>query len=225
MDDHDREHLAVTRIILRPTGTPLPLGFIGLVVATTAFACLQLGWLPADQHRQVALGALVFTVPVQLIAAVFGFLARDPVAGTGMGVLAGAWATAGAVTLTSPAGTTSSGLGVVLLAGAAALLVPTVAATGKLVAAAVMGLSALRFAVTGIAEITAAPDWSTAAGWCGLVLAVVALYAAAGFELEDVHRRTVLPLLRVGSGRSMLNDPIAGQLRGVAREAGVREQL
>ncbi|AVT28215.1 hypothetical protein C6361_00425 [Plantactinospora sp. BC1] len=225
MDDRDREHLAVTRIALRPVGTPLPLGFLGLVVATAAFSCLQLGWVPADQHRQVALGALLFTVPVQFLAAVFGFLARDPVAGTGMGILAGTWATVGVVTLTSPAGASSAGLGVVLLCAAAALLVPTAAATGKLVAAAVIGLSALRFAVTGIAEITAAPDWRTAAGWCGLVLAAVALYAAVGFELEDVRRRTVLPLLRRGPGHAVRDDSVAAQLRGVAREAGVREQL
>ncbi|MFY1693253.1 hypothetical protein [Plantactinospora sp. WMMB782] len=221
----DRELLAVSRINLRPIGTPLPLGFVGLVVATAAFGCLQLGWLPADQHRQVALGALLFTVPVQLIAAVFGFLARDPVAGTGMGILAGSWATAGVVTLTGPAGASSPGLGVLLLCAAAVLLVPTVAATGKLVAATVMGLSALRFAVTGVAELTGSPGWRTGAGWCGLVLAAVALYAALGFELEDVRGRAVLPLLRTGSGRAVEADSVAAQLRGVAHEAGVREQL
>ncbi|WP_336923498.1 hypothetical protein [Aquipuribacter sp. SD81] len=89
------EELGSTRIVLRPIGTPLPLGFLGLFVATTAFAVLQLDWLPEDQGRLVALGALLFTVPLQALASVFGFLARDPVAGTGMAVLSGTWALVG----------------------------------------------------------------------------------------------------------------------------------
>lgn len=136
------------RVVLRPVGTPLPLGFLALAVATTAFAAVQLGWVPLDQGRVAALAALLFTVPLQLVACVFGFLARDPVAGTGMGVLAGTWAVVGATTLTSPPGSSSPGLGVVLIAAAACLLVPAAAARGKLVAAAVMALSAVRFAVT-----------------------------------------------------------------------------
>lgn len=214
-----------TRIVLRPVGTPLPLGFLGLLVATLVFSAVQLGWVAADQGRVAALAALLLTVPLQLIACVFGFLARDPVAGTGMGLLAGAWAVAGMVTLTSPPGTTSPGLGIVLLAVAAALLVPCVAAMGKLAAAAVMGTSALRFATTGIYEITGSGTWATVAGWFGVLLAVLALYAALGFELEDQQRQTVLPLLRRGAGAEAMQGTPAEQVTGVEHEAGVRAQL
>lgn len=72
----------------------------------------------------VALAVLGFTVLVQLVASVCGILTRDPVAGTGMGVLAGTWAAVALATLTSPPGTSSSGLGVVLLTAGAAMLVP-----------------------------------------------------------------------------------------------------
>ncbi|OLT54566.1 hypothetical protein [Cellulosimicrobium sp. CUA-896] len=215
----------VTRIVVRPIGSPLPLGFLGLAVATTAFAALQLGWLPPSEGRVVALGVLAITVPAQLLAAVYGFLARDPVAGTGTAILAGTWAAAGTATLVTPPGASSPGLGVLLVASAAVMLVPAAAAsTGKLVAAGVMGLTALRFAVTGVAEITGAPGWLTAAGVVGLTLAVAALYAALALELEGAGT-PVLPVLRRGSGQDADTGDLDSALRGLAREAGVRRQL
>ncbi|MBW0090311.1 hypothetical protein I4I73_16090 [Pseudonocardia sp. KRD-184] len=213
------------RVVLRPVGTPLPLGFLALAVATTAFAAVQLGWVPVDQSRIAALAALLFTVPLQLVACVFGFLARDPVAGTGMGVLAGTWATVGVSTLTAPPGTSSPGLGVVLLVAAACLLVPAAGARGKLVAAAVMVVSAVRFAVTGVAETTGSGAWLATAGWVGIALALLALYAAVGFEIEDVRRRTVLPLARTGAGAVAVGGAPQEEVSAVAHEAGVRKQL
>lgn len=100
-----------TQVVLRPIATPLPLGFLGLAIATTAFASVQLGWIPQAQGHTVALGVLVLTVPLQLLAAVMGFLARDPVAATGMGILSGTWGAACLATLTSPPGTAGDGLG------------------------------------------------------------------------------------------------------------------
>lgn len=216
---------APTRIVLRPVATPLPLGFLALFVATTAFACLQLGWLPAAEGRAVALAALLLTVPLQLLASVLGFLARDPVAGTGMGVLAGTWAAVGYLTLTTPPGTSSAGLGVVLLLAAACLLVPAASATSKLVPAAVIALSALRFAVTGVAQLTASPAWYDVAGAVGLVLGLLALYAATALELEDVQHRTVLPLLRRGPAQQAVQGDGEDQTDQLRHEAGVRDQL
>ena len=54
----------------------------------------------------------------------------------------------------------------------------------------------MRFVVTGIYELEASPTWKSAAGWGGLALAVLALYAALALELEASHGRTVLPLGR-----------------------------
>ncbi|MFP5253787.1 MAG: hypothetical protein ACLGH4_08315 [Actinomycetes bacterium] len=213
------------RVVLRPIGTPLPLGFLGLFVATLSFSCVQLGWVPQSQGSAVAAGALALTVPVQLIAAVLGFLARDPVAGTGMGILAGTWATTGLVTLTSAPGATSPGLGVVLLCAGVAMLVPAAGGRQKTIAASVMALSALRFMVTGIAELSGATAWMTGAGWTGVVLAAVSLYAALAFELEGTDRRDVLPLWRRGDARSAFEDDEAAQLADIAREPGVRRQL
>ena len=70
--------LTSTRVVLRPLASPLPLGFLALTVATLAFASLQLRWVPVAEGRSIALAVLVLTVPLQLLAAVMGFLARDP---------------------------------------------------------------------------------------------------------------------------------------------------
>lgn len=221
----DDGHLAVTRIVVRPIGSPLPLGFLGLAVATVAFAAVQLHWVPAAQGRVLALGVLLFTVPVQLLASVLGFLARDPVAGTGMGVLAGSWAATSVATALSAPGSTSPGLGVILVMAGLCLLVPTAAGTSKLVAVTVMGLSSVRFILTGIAHLTGGTEWMVLAAWVGLALGLVALYAALAFELEDVKRQTVLPLGRRGTGRQVMRGTLSDELSDVAHEAGVRRQL
>ncbi len=105
----------MSRIVLRPFGSPLPLGFLALGGASVALTGLQLGWLPAAESHQVGYVLLALVAPLQLLSAVIGFLARDSVAGTGMGILAGTWLLTGTVLVTGPAGATSRALGLVLL--------------------------------------------------------------------------------------------------------------
>ena len=213
------------RVVVRPVGNPLPLGFLALMVATIAVATLQLELLEPYQGLVVGYGVICLTVPLQLVACVLGFLARDPVAGTGMGVLAGTWAAVGFALVSSPPGSRSPALGVMLLCSAVAMLVPTLAATGKVAGMVVMGLSSIRFAVTGLAQLTGAAAWFTVAGWVGLVLGGVAGYAALAFELEDVRHAGVLPLGRRGSGADTMTASADEELASVAHEAGVRKQL
>ena len=217
--------MSVSRIVVRPLATPLPLGFLALGVATWSFAAVQLGWVPATEGRTVALGVLVLTVPLQLVAAVMGFLARDPVTATGMGILAGTWGAVCLATLTAPPGATSPGLGVILLGSAACLLVPAVSARAKRVPAAVIVLSATRFAVTGVAHLDGGPTWMKVAGWIGVALALLSFYAALALELEGSESRTVLPLGRTGAARSALTGDLEAQLADVRHEPGVRRQL
>lgn len=83
-----------------------------------------------------------------------------------MGVLAGTWLAVALVTLTAPQpGATSDALGLFLLLAGTAMLVPfAAAATGKLAAAALLGTTSLRFAATGLYELTASSGWKHAAG-------------------------------------------------------------
>jgi succinate-acetate transporter protein len=94
------------------------------------------------------------------------------------------------------------------------MLVPAgAAATAKLVAVAVLGTTSLRFACTGMYQLTASHTWEDIAGVVGLVLCAVAIYAAIAIALEDARRATVLPTGRRGPARDVLD------------EAGVRAQL
>ncbi len=205
---------AATRVTLRPIGNPLPLGFLALAGATLLVSGLQLGWLSDSDGGDVALILIAFVFPLQLVTSVFGYLGRDVVAGTGMGILSGTWLSVGLVTLTSPAGSTSDALGLFLLVAAVAMLVPALAAlNGKLVAVAVLGTTALRFACTGLYELTVSDTWKDIAGVVGLALCAIAIYAALAIALEDSRRRTVLPTGRRGAGRD------------VEDEAGIRAQL
>lgn len=47
-------------VALRPLATPLPLAFLGLAAATTAFATVQVGWPSPSQNLVVACGVVVY---------------------------------------------------------------------------------------------------------------------------------------------------------------------
>jgi uncharacterized protein len=215
-----------TRIVLRPLGNPLPLGFLALAGGTLLVSGLQLGWLKPADGQDVAIILIAFVFPLQLLASVFGYLARDVVAGTSMGLLAGTWLSIGLVTLTSPPGSTSDALGLFLLLAGAAMLVPAAAsATGKVVPAVLLATTAARFATTGIHQLTASGTWEDIAGVVGLFLCGLAIYAALAMAIEDARRSTLLPLGRIGAGRESVEGSFDRQLERIEREAGVREQL
>lgn len=215
-----------TRIVLRPIASPLPMGFLALFVGSLLVSALQLHWVPAAQRHEVGIGVLAFTVPLQVIACLYGFLCRDVVASTGLGLLAATWAVLGVTALTTPPQATSPGLGILLVVAAGALLVPMVAAlNSKVVAAAVLALAAVRFAITGGYELTSAPGWQYASGICGVVVAGLALYAALAAEVDSATRRSLLPLLRPAPGQRAVSGRLTDQTQTLPREAGVRQQL
>lgn len=223
---------SVARVFLRPIATPLPMGFLALVVATTVYSTIQLGWISPVEGAVAARVVLLLCVPVFLISCVFGFLSRDPVAGTGMGLLAIGWGSLGLATITTHLTLPSPGEAVILYSLAGILLVPVVASFGKPVAGLVMLMTAARFALTATAGLAssyhwpASTTWADVAGWVGIALAAVAVYAGLAFELEGISHHTVLPVLRNGSGR--LDDrhvDLDEQSSALVREAGVRQQL
>lgn len=222
----DDEQLRATRVVLRPIANPLALGFVGLAVNTVTAAGQELGWVGHTDLLHAGIILIIFAAMLQLTSCLFGFLGRDAVAATGMGVLAGTWACAGAVSITSRPGATSHALGLLLFVAAAAMLVSAVTATmSKLVPAIVMGLAGLRFVITGVFEFVPDAGWKMAAGVAGLVLGAAALYGAASLEIEGMRRSPLLPTLRRGDGAEALNAGLAAQVSKVGAEAGVRKQL
>src|SRR3954467_15888932 len=86
---HDGSLAPYTRITLRPIGSPLPLGLLALMCAGVLLSLLEVEALPLDQGVQIALILVGFVVPLELIAAILSFLARDTVAVTALGLFPG----------------------------------------------------------------------------------------------------------------------------------------
>ena len=79
----------LTRVMLRPIGSPLPLGAFTLVPAGLMLAGLQLGWFSPHDAKAIPLLLLGFAVPLQLSASLLAFMARDALVGTGFGLFTG----------------------------------------------------------------------------------------------------------------------------------------
>ena len=216
----------LTRIALRPIATPFPLGCFALATASLLVAGSELGWFTSADRPIVAIVLVGFSFPLQMLASVFGFLGRDTAAATGFGVQGATWLVVGVDLLLSSPGSTSHALGVLLIAAAAWILLCALgSALGKLAPAAVLLLTSLRFLLTGLYELTANRGIEQAAAVAGLVLVAVAAYVAFALEVENLQRRTVLPLLRRGRGAEAMHGDLAAQAERMEHEAGVREQL
>jgi hypothetical protein len=214
------------QIFLRPIASPLTLGFLALATGTFTLAGVELSWVPATQAGYAGLAVMIFVFPLQAISSVYGFLARDIIAGTGLGLLSGAWLVIGALTWLEHPGRPAGALGLLLLGAATTVLVPAaVGAASKPLAALVMTGTSLRFFLTAAYQLSAGAAWKTAAAAEGLALAALAVYAALAFELEDNRLRTVLPTFRRGQARQAMSGGIADEIGQVHREAGVRKQL
>jgi succinate-acetate transporter protein len=218
---------AYTRVTLRPIGSPLPLGLLALMCAGMLLSLQQVGALAPQEGRTIALILVGFVVPLMLLATIFSFLARDTVAGTGLGLFTGAWLATGLAMLSAPSpGATSDALGAFLICLAGAMLVLIAGASfGKAGPAAVIVAGAARFVVSGLYEIKGTTGLEHAAGIVGFLLAGTALYSALATVVEDVQGHTKLPLGRRAKARDALDAPFDSQLERIEHEAGVRQQL
>jgi succinate-acetate transporter protein len=215
----------LTRVVLRPLATPLPLGFLALAIGSVLLSALQLQWVATSNGPQVATVLLVFVAPVEGVTAIIAFLIRDVVMATLLGLLAGSWATTGLLLKDGTPGARSSTLGILAIAVAVALLVPVTTAWWSKPAAALIGVvAAARFALTGVYELGAPATWQTVTGVVGVVLVATALYGSLALALEDAHHHAVLPISRRNTSRYAMSGDLGHQLRGLPTEAGVRQE-
>lgn len=210
-------------VALRPLGTPLPLGLTALAVGSFLISAQELGWVGTDHELQVGLILVGLVFPLQLIAAIFGFLIRDPVAGTGTALTSGAWLVVGIDRIV--VGGASDVLGIALLAVAASLLVPlAVSFFSNLAVFVVLAVTGLRFLLSAIFALTGAAAIQEVAGIVGLGVMAISLYTALALELGATDNGPRLPLLRHGSSWRALEAGFAGQIEGIEHEPGVRRQ-
>src|SRR3954468_6630282 len=109
-----RGHPSQTRIVLRPVGSALPLGFFSFGIGMLLLGCQAVGWIPVGEQRDVAMVLIAFVFPLELVATIFAFLARDTLGATTLGLFTTSWLTLGWAQISSPPGSTSVTLGIYL---------------------------------------------------------------------------------------------------------------
>ena len=223
--EHDAT-LAMTRIVLRPLGSGLPLGFFGFGVGILLATALQLGYIPASEQQHVAIVGLAFSAPLELLAAVFALLSRDAGAAIAMGMFACFWAATGIGWLMAPFGAPSVTTGLLdlmlatFLAGLAAITL-----LGKPMLFVFLVLEVFRMAATGLISLGIQGPYPLISDVTGILLVLASIYGGLAFLFEDVRQRELLPVFRRGQARKALEGSIEGQLERIEHEAGVRQQL
>jgi succinate-acetate transporter protein len=218
------------RVVLTPIATPLPLTFLGLVLATLILSGLELGWIPASETHAAGWALLGVPVPLQLIAAIFGFHGRSATAATGSSVLAAAWLGIALNLVEAPPGsfTPSHAVGMLSVGVALGLLVPAASdlRAGLLLPAAVLAAASVRFALTAATGLSVSTGVENVAGVVGLVVAGLAFYAALALELEaNSIEEMLLPTFRLHESAQALGSPLDIQVEELEHEAGVRKNL
>jgi succinate-acetate transporter protein len=73
----------MTRIVLRPLASSLPLGFLAFGMGAILVTAVELHWVPLAQTRLLIVMVLAFVVPLEMIAGLSAFLVKDGGAATG----------------------------------------------------------------------------------------------------------------------------------------------
>jgi uncharacterized protein len=214
------------RVVVQPYGSAIPLGFFAFGIGMFLYAALDAPWVKQADAHSIGLILVAFVAPLEIIATIFAFLARDTVAGATLGLFAGSWLAAGLTTMQSTPGELNAAVGYFLLAfTVVVLLLAGAAILGKPFIAILLVVSALRGLLSAAYELGAGPGWNHVAGWLALAIFVVAMYGGIAFLLEDALGHTVLPLGRRGGSREAIEGSLGDQLRGLEDEAGVRHTL
>jgi succinate-acetate transporter protein len=213
----------IARIVLRPSASPMPLGFFTIAIATCVLSSLQTHIIPLADRQSVAYVVLPAFV-LQLIVAIFALMDRDTVAATVMASFATTWLIDTLILIKDPPGARQT-LAVFFLVFSAFVVMMAIAAFPKRALFAVLIVAVPRFLASGLAQATGTAWVSTLAGVLGFALAAVSLYTAWALLLEDVRGKTVLPIGREGAARTAIEGDLAAQLRGIEHAAGVRRSL
>jgi uncharacterized protein len=214
------------RIVVRPYATALPLGFFSFGVGMLLLGGLGNGWLPTSQQHTVGILLAAFVFPLELVATVFAFLAREAFGATGLGLFTTSWLSLGLADLAGPPGVPSRAVGLYLLGFSFMVGCLAVAAfLGKPLIGTLLLLAAARGSLGGAWEFGAPHSLEYASGWIAVAIFAGAAYGGLAFLLEDVRKESVLPVFRLGSSRDSIEGDLASQLERIADEAGVRQTL
>lgn len=216
----------VTRIVLRPIASPLPLGFFTFGIGSILQSALQFGLIPQADVQNLALLLGTFVFPLEILAAILAYFARESVGATILSIIAFSWLGTAVITYESAPNVTSPTIGLLYLSIALILvLLGVVGVLGKPLLATVMFLAFFRYGLNSIYELSSSASAQTASGIIGCLIFALSLYGGLALTLEDVQHRTVLPFGRRGEAKDAIEGALADQVESVGKEAGVRKQL
>src|SRR5207302_5111101 len=165
-----------THIVLRPIGSALPLGFFSFGIGMLVLGTQAIGWIPVHEQKTAGMLLMSFVFPLELVATVFAFLARDTLGATTLGLFTTSWLALGWAELSSPPGKTSVTLGVYLFGFAATvLLLSSLSTLGKPFFSVLLLVAATRMVLSAVYEVGGAgKSMLQVAGGFGIALSVLA---------------------------------------------------
>jgi uncharacterized protein len=225
MSSNGRNQADHTRIMLRPIGSSLPLGFYSFGIGMLLLGSLAIGWIPVAEQRHTGLMLVTFVFPLELIAAIFAFLARDTLGATTLGLFAASWLSLGLADYSSLPGKTSFTLAVYLFGfSVVAALLALMSIHGKPFFTVVLAAAVARMILDALYEAGGSHELLEISGGVGIGLAALAVYGGTALALEDARQRELLPLFRRG-GAQRAFEGFDAQLERLEAEPGVRQQL
>ena len=204
------------RVFVRPYGSAVPLGFFAFGIGMFLYAAYDAEWVKATDAKTIGLIFVAFVGPLEAIAAVIAFLARDTMAGVALGLFTGSWFLTGFATMNAQPGVLDAAQGYLLVAFTiAVLLLSVVAWLGQPLIALLLTVAAARGACSAAYELGAGSGYGRAAGWIALAIFVASIYGGLGFLLEDVTGKSVLPVWRIGSSSDAIEGSLADRKRAL----------
>jgi uncharacterized protein len=86
---------SITRIVVRPYASALPLGCFAFGVGNTLMSVYAFHWIGSSETRLMAVLLLAFVALLELIPCIMAFLSRDTGGATAMGVFSAVWVVQG----------------------------------------------------------------------------------------------------------------------------------
>lgn len=203
-----------SRVVLTPVAAPAILGWFSFAAAAFLIGSHLAGWWGVEQSMLYLAPFVGFLGLCQLLAGMWAYRARQPIATAmhsiwgafwlGIGIVHGVIAF-GALELTAfavPFGFWFLAAGLVTLGGVIA------AARENVILTAVLGvatLAAIVMAIGFMAEVTATV---TVGGWLMVVAAALGWYFATAMMMAEASGRTVLPVGRYHKASELPGEPM-----------------
>jgi succinate-acetate transporter protein len=214
------------QIVLRPYASSIPLAALAFGVGNVLYSAFLLHWIPPSEARLLAIMLLAFVAPLELGPSLMAFLARDSGGATTFAIFGAAWVVQGLALLGGPPPPTSPATAFFLLCLAICLVVLAIVTfKGKPLMGVILLIAILRTSGAATFEYTGLPWAATATAWTGLLLALLAFYAAIAFLEEDVTQRLSPLTFRTGEARAAMQGELKDQISSIDKEAGIRKQL